>query len=121
MREYKGKRINTGEWVTGCYIFSYDNDEYYIATSFLNGDTENLLNVCAYPVDPSTVGQYTGKDDQRGNPIFCHDKIDDMHGNEAVIIFDPHSCQFLADFGAIIEPREINFPCMITGNIFDKK
>ena len=45
-----------------------------------SGDDENMLTVCAYPVDPKTVGQYTGKDDVNGEHVFCHD-IMNLHSH----------------------------------------
>ena len=50
---YKGEREN-GEWVEGCVLLDED-DEYRIATSYIQGDDENLLTVCAYKVDPDTI------------------------------------------------------------------
>lgn len=56
---YRGKREDNGEWVFGNLIIS-DDDEYRIATSYLDGYAENLLVLCAYKVIPKSVGQYTG-------------------------------------------------------------
>lgn len=50
---YKGERKN-GEWVEGCVLVDEDG-EYRIATSYLQGDDENLWNVCCYKVDPDTI------------------------------------------------------------------
>ena len=65
MREilFKAKRIDNGEWVEGCLLV-LDDETYRIATSCLQGIAEQLLEVCAYEVDQSTVCQYTGLKDK---------------------------------------------------------
>lgn len=69
---FKGKRIDNGEWVYGAYL-PLEGNEGRIATSCLEGDDENLLTVCAYPVDVETVCQYTGIEDKNGIRIFVDD------------------------------------------------
>lgn len=65
----RGKRKDNGEWIEGnLLVLNYD--EYRIATSCLQWDDENLLNVCAYEVIPETVGQCTGLEDKNGKLIF---------------------------------------------------
>ena len=119
MRPYKGKKMTDGEWVIGCYLFSDDETEHRIVTSCIPGDDENMLTVCAYPVDPKTVGQYTGKDDVNGEPVFCHDIIEDDGGNTAAVIWDSESCQFLADFGPEVDYQDLSFSFTLVGNLFD--
>ncbi len=77
MREilFRGKRIDNGEWVTG-NLLCLDCSEYRIATSCLCGEDPNLLNVCAYEVDPETVGEYTGLTDKHGRKIFDGDVVE---------------------------------------------
>lgn len=50
---YKGEREN-GEWVEGYVLVSAD-DEYRIATGYMDGDEENQWIVHAYKVDPDTI------------------------------------------------------------------
>ena len=71
MREilYHGKRIDNGEWVEGAYMPYYYSTRYgKVAAIFTNDDV--LCKTCRYPVDPSTVGQYTGLKDKNGKRIF---------------------------------------------------
>lgn len=42
------------------YLIISDDDEYRIATSYLDGYEKNLLIICAYKVIPKSVGQCTG-------------------------------------------------------------
>lgn len=69
---YRAKRTDNGEWVEGCLLV-LDDETYRIATSCLQGIAEQLLEVCAYEVDPSTICQCTGLTDKNGKLIWEND------------------------------------------------
>lgn len=71
---FRAKRIDNGEWVEGCLLV-LDDETYRIATSCLQGDVKELLNVCAYEVDQSTICQCTWLKDKNGKLIWENDIV----------------------------------------------
>ena len=53
---YRAKRIDNDEWIEGA-LLPLDDGLYRIATSCLISENNNLLTVCAYEVDESTIGK----------------------------------------------------------------
>lgn len=69
---FKGKRVDNGEWVTGSLIICEDGT-YKIATSYIDGDTNIAILICAYDVDKDTICQCTGLKDKNGELIWEND------------------------------------------------
>ena len=60
--EFRGQRVDTKEWVYG-YLFGIW-EQRYILWGTTNG-APNMIEVI-----PETVGQYTGREDKRGQKIY---------------------------------------------------
>lgn len=73
MREilFRGKKISNGEWVQGYYLQNYDGS--YIC--FIKLAHISDAGCLTEPVDPATVGQFTGLTDKNGVKIFEGDII----------------------------------------------
>lgn len=64
MREikFRGKSIETGEWVYGYYVYTHDRHR------IIYEDYEGFY--CEEEVDPETVGQYINLKDKAGREIY---------------------------------------------------
>ena len=127
---YRAKRIDNGEWVEGCLLV-LDDETYRIATSCLQGVAEQLLEVCAYEVDPSTICQCTGKHDIPENKmIYEHDFVSflDTYSTEngyaerycvGEVLWDDEELCFYVTNRLSAESYEVLGDCKVIGNRFD--
>lgn len=80
MREilFRGKRLDNGEWITGCLVkYAYNSTPYI---GYLDAWGDGI-----YKVDPSTICQFTGLTDTYRNKIYEGDIVsgcdfDDVDG-----------------------------------------
>lgn len=69
---FRGKRTDNGEWVTGTPFIFEDRCKMIQAVAVHPDfvDEGNVYYSEGFPVDPKTVGQFTGRTDQNGKRIF---------------------------------------------------
>ena len=81
---YRGKRVDTGEWVEGSLI---GND--VIVGKIVEFEEDYFCTEFWYKVDPETVGQFTGMTDKKGKKLFEGDVYSMGDKNILyVVIFD---------------------------------
>lgn len=112
MREYifRGKCVDTGEWVEGS-LWNVLGNDYGI-----------ISNGAAYTILPETVGQYTGLRDKNGKRIFEDDIVlDEESGYKYQIKWDK-TCYVIANLRGTTEFDDFEFfinDITVVGNVYD--
>lgn len=116
MREilFRGKRIDNGEWVFGCYICRHGR--YGIIT-------KNIIGVFDYQVIPETVGQFTNFEYSEGDKIFDGDLLHCIGGTFEVY-FDTKEGAWVVkneDNSMVYFLSEVYEDFELNGNIHDNE
>ena len=69
--KFRGKRINSKQWIDGSLILNPENQYPVIGDVFSEyDDGRKVDNWIEKEVDPETIGQFTGKKDKNGKEIY---------------------------------------------------
>lgn len=110
---FRGKRVDTGEWVYGYYFLS--------TIIQMEGNEKNGYSEIHYEIDPTTIGQSTGARDcaDKKHPkeiyegdIVKVERLDSFPSwNRAVIVYSDHQASFLLQYTKPTEPKGILADC----------
>lgn len=130
---YRGKRVDTQEWVEGYYFCMVHNDgrheHHFIIPLGADLSLGTPIEKIQVEVDPETVCLYTGQLDKYKNKIYENDicmihssSIDEQDGY-FVVEWDNDAARFvLSGIGIMVSfDNYYGYECEVIGNIFDNK
>lgn len=127
MREYlyRGKSLETNDWVYGSLVYSKTENQYYIV--------EHNDNELSFAVDKHTICEYIGLCNKNGKKIFENDiivfnkrRFKDVipylvkwHDRDCAFQRYPYGKELtIGGAGALLQ-RDMMSECEIIGNVFD--
>lgn len=116
---FRGKSVETNEWVYGSYILEkYSNTPYICYFEY-----GTFVNIKQVEVIPETVGQYIGLNDKQNKPIFEGDIAEvDARDDVFLVKYDEDDAiWFISNCNDNLSFREniSNYNCVVIGNIYD--
>lgn len=111
---FRGKRKDNGKWIEGNLVVCVGR--YFIYVLIGNELVE-------FEVDPETVGQYTGQDDENGEKIFEGDVVLYESDEYGVIEWDNQTARFVIEGDGVCYDFD-NFygkELEVIGNIHDNE
>lgn len=125
--KFKAKRLDNGKWVEG-YFYAECSNAYIIE----DRQSESMLNRNeAHQVDPSTVCQFTGLKDCKGNDVWEGDMLSNVTNDspDGIVVFKYGAFSLLAKNGRdfcvaltyLLSEKDSLNRFKVIGNKFDKK
>lgn len=120
--KFKAKRLDNGEWIIGSFIV--------MKISALSKTTIGIVaegGATLHEVDPSTVCQFTGLKDCKGNELYEHDVIKNYPFLPSEIVWSEElSGYYLTHANGKIYEKPLGYylslgKFIVVGNKFDEK
>lgn len=124
---FRGKRLDTGEWVEGTNIIMGENGWCYICETGTtvhvryNNLTENpqLLEAESFRIDIETIGQFSGMLDKNDRKIFEGDIVLNENGIRYECVFTAKYARFAFRRSGVAFGWFAPKSCEVIGNIYD--
>lgn len=127
--KYRGKRLDNGEWVYGDLLHINGGCLIYYGSQTKGEFIEGKSNVAVemvtgevVPVDPDTLGQFTGLCDADGKEIYEGDIFQVKAYEPKYEVYFSNGVYEYRQIGSPNRPfplRRINFDTYVIGNVYD--